>query len=133
MEALYAILHKISSYLVIALAWFITGSVFYMSEIKVAWWKFKIGKFFISGTIFSSLAVFSNMIIMWWYFELADNANKSIVLSLALASFLYIFIPFALKDENRDDFIRWVLSRFGYERISKWIEIESDGFTSKKK
>lgn len=133
MEALCALFHKISSYLVIALAWFITGSVFYMSEIKVAWWKFKIGKFFISGTIFSSLAVFSNMIIMWWYFELADNANKSIVLSLALASFLYIFIPFALKDENRDDFIRWVLLRFGYERVSKWIEIESDGFTSKKK
>lgn len=130
MEALYALLHKISSYLVIALAWFISWSVFYMTEIKIAGWRFKIGKFFISWTIFSCLTLFSNMIIMWWYLDIANNANKSIVLSIAIASFLYIFIPFALKDENRDDFIRWVLSRFWYEKISKWVEVESDGFTS---
>lgn len=133
MEALYELLHKISSYLVVALAWFISWSIFYMTEIKIAGWRFKIGKFFISGTIFSCLSLFSNMIIMWWYLDIANNANKSIVISIALASFLYIFIPFALKDGNRDDFIRWVLWRFGYERISKWVEIESDRFTSKKK
>lgn len=39
---------------------------------------------------------------------------KDIVVSVVLASFLFLFIPFVMKPENRGRFIESVLARFGF-------------------
>ncbi len=119
MEVLFAILHKVSNYLLIPVVWFIAWLILYMTEIHFAWGRFKLGKFFIRGAIFSGLSVFANFILLGWYAADAANPYRSIVLSVAIASCLYIFIPFALKEENRENFFYWLLNRFWFEKIDK--------------
>jgi hypothetical protein len=41
------------------------------------------------------------MIVFGWYIIAEVNEDKSIVLSIAIAAFLYLFVPFVLIDENR--------------------------------
>ena len=44
------------------------------------------------------------------------NEDKILVLSIGIASFLYLFIPFVLHKEIRNEFMVFALGRFGFER-----------------
>ena len=59
------------------------------------------------------------MIVFGWYIIAEVNEDKSIVLSIAIAAFLYLFVPFVLKDENRWAFVVSILERFGFEKKNK--------------
>lgn len=98
------------------IAGILAGGVLHLFELQIAKMKFNFFRFLVSSVIFALLTEFSKMVIFWWYLDIASNDNKAMVMSIAIAAFLYLFIPFVMKEENRWQFIISVLSKFGFEK-----------------
>ena len=95
--------------------WFIAGGVLHWFELDIWNKKFNVWKFLVSSTVFWLLTEFSYLMIQWEIINLEGrNDMKDIVVSVVLASFLFLFIPFVMKPENRGRFIESVLARFGF-------------------
>ena len=95
----------------------VTGALFQYFEIQAGNVKFNIGKFIFSSCAFWVLTEFSHLVIEGGFIApWEDNESRIIVLSIVIASFLYLFIPFILKPENRGQFIESVLNRFWFEK-----------------
>lgn len=87
---------------------------------------FNLWKFMIACIIFWLLTQFSFLLIEWdlvWITE--RNESKDIVLSVLIASFAYLVIPFVLQPENRGRFIESILNKFW---LVKKGNIEKDIF-----
>lgn len=97
--------------------WLLTGGVFQYFEFNVKGGRFNLGRFIIGCVIFGILTQFSYLLIQGGFVE-TDLANESRVLaiSILLASFLYLFLPFILKEENRDRFIESTLEKFWFTK-----------------
>ena len=65
--------------------------------------------------MFGFLTEFSHLLIKGDFID-TDTWNESrvIVLSIMIASFLYLFLPFVLRKENRGKFIESLLARFWF-------------------
>lgn len=104
--------------------WFFTGAVLQYFEMQAGNVKFNLWKFIVSCCIFWILTEFAHLLILWDFVNTTlDNESRVIVLSIMIASFFYLFIPFVLKPENRGQFIESILKRFWFEKkdISKDI------------
>lgn len=95
--------------------WFITWAVMHIFEIRVGNSVFNIWQFIISCVIFGLLTQFSSMLIAWEFITTdVNNEDRVIVLSIMIASFLYLFIPFVMKEENRGKFLIAILEKFWF-------------------
>lgn len=110
-----AILTYITTHLKTFLSWLITWAVLQYFELQVGNAKFNIWKFIISSIIFWLLTQFSSLLIEWDIIATdKENESRVIVLSITLATFLYLFIPFVLQKENRNKFIIATLEKFWF-------------------
>ena len=99
----------------IFLAGVLTWSVFHYFEVQVWNTKFNAWKFITSVIIFWILTEFSHLLIQWNFIEAdVENEARIVVLSIMIASLLYLFIPFVLEKENRDRFITSLLEKFWF-------------------
>lgn len=96
--------------------WFITWLVINSFEIQAGNIKWNLGKFLTSWVIFWFLTEFSFLLIEGEFIGSEDLSNeaRTIVMSILIASTLYLFIPFVLRKENREKFIKTTLERFWY-------------------
>lgn len=96
-------------------AWFITGAIYHYFEIKVGRNKFNLMKFILACSTFwllvegGHLAIEGGLIWNHWVNESAD-----IILSIWIASFAFLFIPFVMVDENRNRFIEGIFNKFWF-------------------
>ena len=97
-------------------SWMIAWAVLHFFELEVGKMKFNGLKFAFSILIFWFLTQFSKMFIFGYEIVESINEDKILVLSIGMASFLYLFIPFVMQKENRSEFILSIMSRFGFER-----------------
>ena len=105
------ILTKFKIFIYGAIAW----AVLQYFEYQSGHIKFNLGRFLISSCIFWILTEFSHLMIDWdLVMESVDNESRLIVISIMLAAFLYLFIPFVLRPENRGRFVEWVLAKFWF-------------------
>lgn len=96
---------------------FITGAVFQYFEIQAGNVKFNIVKFIGSCLVFGFLTEFAHLVILWDFVNTTlENESRLTVLSIMIASSLYLFIPFILMKENRGHFIEWALWIFWYKK-----------------
>ena len=110
-----AMITYVTTHLKMFVAWFITWWVLNYFEIQVWNWKFNIWKFIISSIIFGLLTEFSSLLIKWNFISTdIENESRKLVLSITMATFLYLFIPFVLQKENRSKFILSVLEKFWF-------------------
>ena len=94
---------------------FAAGGLFHWFELDIGKQKFNVWKFLVSSTAFWLLTQFSYLAIQGEVIVIEGrNDSKDIVLSVLLASFLFLFIPFVMKPENRGRFIESVLAKFGF-------------------
>lgn len=103
------------------LYWFIAGGVLNAFEIQAGNAKWNFWKFIISCIIFGFLTEFSYLLIEGQFIgeETNNNESRAIVLSLIIASTIYLFLPFVLRKENREKFISTTLERFWYIKNDK--------------
>lgn len=101
--------------------WFLAGGIVYMFEIQAGNIKWNLGKFLISSITFWFLTEFSFLLIEGNFIGVEDLENESrvIVMSILIATTLYLFLPFILRKENREKFITTTLERFGYIKLEK--------------
>lgn len=98
------------------LYWFTTWLLINIFEIQAWNIKWNFWKFLASWLMFWFLTEFSFLLIEWnfiWEQDL-ENEARVIVLSILIASTLYLFIPFVLRKENREKFIETTLEKFWY-------------------
>lgn len=104
----------------IFLSWVLTGAVFHYFEIQTGRFKFNFWKCCMSLIIFWILTEFAHLMIQWNFIDTdIENEARVLVVSIMLASFLYLFIPFVLQKENRNKFIEWVLNKFWFIKNEK--------------
>jgi len=98
------------------LYWFISGGILNVFEIQAGNIKWNFWKFIISCIVFWFLTEFSYLLIEGQFIggEAIENESRTIVLSLIIASTIYLFLPFILRAENREKFISTTLERFWY-------------------
>ena len=118
MEKLIIILISKYKFFLIGL---ITGWMLNLFEIQAWNIKWHWGKFLLSCLIFGFLTEFSFLLIEWNFIweETIDNESRVIVLSILVATTLYLFIPFILKRENRGRFIEATLAKFWFIKENK--------------
>ena len=108
------------AYLISHMKYYFSGmiawAVLHFFELEVGKVKFNGLKFAFSIMIFGLLTQFSKMFIFGYAIIETLNEDKILVLSIGMASFLYLFIPFVMQKENRSEFIISIMSRFGFER-----------------
>jgi len=96
------------------------GAVIQYFEIDVGNKSFNPGKFIVSSCVMGILTQISFFVINGEIINIENrNDEKDIVLSITLATFLYLFIPFVLRPENRGRFVENVLARFGFFKKDK--------------
>lgn len=96
--------------------WFIAWGVLNYFEVQAGNIKWNFWKFLLSCFIFWFLTEFSFLLIegqFIWEQDL-ENESRITVLSLIIASTIYLFLPFILRKENREKFIVTTLERFWY-------------------
>lgn len=101
--------------------WFIAWGVINALEVQAGNIKWDVWKFFGSSLILGFLTQFSFLLIEGEFIWTQDLNNESriVVLSIFIATTLYLFIPFILRKENREKFITTTLERFGYIKTDK--------------
>lgn len=99
--------------------WMLTWAVLHYFEYKIWNMKFNLWKFITSSFIFWLLAEFSNLLIDWNFVTIKWNESAKLVIIIILTSALYLFLPFILQKDNRNNFIISVLEKFWFNKIIK--------------
>lgn len=94
---------------------FVAGVVIQYFEVDIWNKRFNPGRFLLSSCMMWILTQLSFFIIQGEIIDIEKrNSEKDIIISITLAAFLYLFIPFVLEKENRKRFIEDVLGRFWF-------------------